>query len=466
MDPSKLALFGFVFILVAIGSALVKDLRKFLLVLTIVFAPLQSAVIFYHFNGLMLMDFPMIALLVLSIFAPEKNFRWSFPGISLAITLFLGWTLITCFTAVNTGWAISEWTRLLRGFLLFVCVANYVNTPARLKAVLYALLGTFAFQAMLGTYQWRYGPLGLRILEEIGYEWRSAGTFEHPGVFGDFLILILPIIVRLFVFHRNTDKKMAWLYFGLLAFGAGGLLGSYGRGPWLSFAGAMVIMFIYSLFQRRLRPRALVPMMLLVAAGIAFAAQYADTILLQFTSEDRKSSSEIRKPLTNVAMNMAEDHAALGAGLGCYRLVSLPYARLEYDPNKGVPLYQLAQIAHNSYLLMTCETGLGGTLTFLFFIFCTFKMGRRVLKLNNSLFSNLSLGMMTGILGFIVSINSGPNIMNHQLIMIMWLFAGWITAMSRLKVAAPATRKPAAPTLADPNGVRLHNDQDLLDVQR
>lgn len=441
MDPSKIALFGFVFLIIGIGFFVVADRRKFLLVLTIVFAPLQSAFIFYHFNGLMLMDFPMLALLGLSLFAPERNFRWSFPGISLAITLFLGWTLVTCFTAENTGWAISEWTRFFRGFLLFVCVANYTNTPSRMNAALGAMLGTFAFQALLGTYQWRYGPLGLRILEEIGYEWRAAGTFEHPGVFGDFLIMILPIVVRLLVFQKHSDKKKAWIYFALLAFGGGGLLGSYGRGPWVSFAGAMMLMFIYSLFQRRLRPRAMAPMMVLTVAGIVFAVGYADTILLQFTSEDRKSSSEIRKPLTNVAMRMAKDHAALGVGFGCYRLVSLPYARLEYDPNKGIPLYQLAQIAHNSYLLMTCETGVGGTLTFLFFIFGIFKMGRRVLKLHNTLFSNLALGMMTGILGFIVSIMSGPNIMNHQLIMFTWMFGGWITGMSRMK-PAPA-RKPS-----------------------
>jgi O-antigen ligase len=306
--------------------------------------------------------------------------------------------------------------------------------------------------------------LGLRILEEIGYDWRAAGTFEHPGVFADFLILILPIVVRLLVFQRHDDKKKAWLYFALLAFGAGGLLGSYGRGPWVSFAGAMIVMFVYSLFQRRLRPRAMAPMLLLAVAGVAFAVQYADTILVQFTGEDRKSSSEVRRPLNNVAMRMAKDHAITGVGLGGYRLVSLPYARLEYDPNKNIPLYQLAQIAHNSYLLITCETGVAGALAWLFFIFSAFRMGRRVLKLNNTLFSNLTLGMLTGMLGFIVSINSGPNIMNHQLIMFTWLFAGWITGMSRHK-PAPA-RRPSVAAPMNGNGISLPANQDLTNLRQ
>jgi O-antigen ligase len=240
----------------------------------------------------------------------------------------------------------------------------------------------------------------------------------------------------------------------------GGLLGSYGRGPWLAFAGAMVLMMIYSLMQRKLRPRARIPIFIMALAGLTFAVQYSDTILDQFISEDRKSSSEVRKPLNNVALHMAQDHAVMGVGLGCYRLVSLPYARLEYDPGIGIPLYQLAQIAHNSYLLMSCETGFVGAVFFLFFIFCALKMGRRAVKLKSPLISNLSLGMMTGLVAFCVSILSGPNVMNHQLIIITWLFAGWMTALSRLKIAAPATRTATPQSVLELENLQQANALD------
>lgn len=468
MDPSKLAFFGVVAIVVMIGTALVKDLRKYFLVLCIVFAPMSSGIIFYRFNGFMLMDFPLLALIVLSLFAPEGRFRWSFPGIGIAIFLFLGWTLATCFLATNSGWAFSEWTRFFRGYLLFVCVVNYTNTPERFRAVLFAVLGTYGFQALLGTYQWRHGPLGLSILEEKGYDWRAAGTFEHPGVYADFLILILPLLVRLFMFQRNVDRRYTVAYLILLALGAGGLLGSYGRGPWLAFAGSMVLMMAYSFTQRRLRPRTKIPVLIMVIAGLGFALQYTDTILDQFFSEDRKSSSEVRKPLINVAMHMAKDHALYGVGLGCYRLNSLPYARLEYDPNVNIPLSQLAQIAHNSYLLMSCETGVPGVLLFTFFVFCAFKMGFRAMRRGSPLLSNISLGLMTGLLGFMVSILSGPNVMNHQLISMTWLFAGWLTAMSRMKMPAPASRPAAAAHKPDLQNVQMPHGGtgiDLLKLQ-
>ena len=156
----------------------------------------------------------------------------------------------------------------------------------------------------------------------------------------------------------------------------------------------------------------------------------------------------------------------MGVGLGCYRLVSLPYARLEYDPSMSIPLYQLAQIAHNSYLLMTCEGGVASTLFFLTFIFCALKMGRRALKLRSSVISNISLGLMTGLVGFSVSILSGPNIMNHQLIMMTWLFAGWLTAMSRLKIAAPAARSAAPANSPELENLQQVNGQNLVDLSK
>jgi len=283
-------------------------------------------------------------------------------------------------------------------------------------------------------------------------------------VYADYLILILPLLVRLFMFQRNVDKRYTYAYLALLVFGAGGLLGSYGRGPWLAFAGSMVLMMLYSLTQRKLRPRTKIPIFIMALAGIAFVIQYSGTILDQFISEDRKSSSEIREPLNAIAMHMAKDHAILGVGLGCYRLVSLPYARLEHDPAMGIPLYQLAQIAHNSYLLMTCETGFAGTFFFLFFIFCALKMGRRALKLKSSLISNLSLGLMTSLVGFCVSILSGPNIMNHQLIIMTWLFAGWLAGMSRLKIAAPAPHTNARPGTLENS--KMLNGQGLVDLTK
>ena len=448
MDASKLAFFGVVAVIVVLGTALVKDVRKYFLVLTIAFAPLASGIIFYHYNGVLLMDFPLLVLLVMAIFAPEKRFRWSFPGIGWAAFALVLWCLVTCANATNFGWAFSEYTRFLRGFLLFLCVANYVNSPARLQAALYALLGTFAFESLLGTYQWRYGALGLTILEEVGYDWRAAGTFIHPGVFADYLIMVIPLVFRLFAFGRVQNKKVLWTYLALLLFGLGALLGSYGRGPWVSFAGALVLMLLFSLTQRRLRPRAGVPLMLMVVIGIAFAIHYAPTITDQFTADFRQSSAEVRKPLNRVAMGMIEDYPVLGVGLGNYRLIAPPYARIEGKRTPDVNWRDYAQIVHNSFLLIACEVGIPGVVLFVCLTLATFRTGLKVLKLKQAHLSNMAVGLMTGLLALCISINTGPNIMNHQILMMFWMIAGFLTAFSRF-IPAPAVHQKKSASVED-----------------
>ncbi len=463
MDPSKIALFVVVAVIIVAGIALAKDLRKYFLVLMILFAPMSSGLIFYHYNGAMLMDFPMLALLLMAFAAPEKKFRWSFPIIGIPALAFVGWSLATCFAASNSGWAFSEFTRILRGYLLCVCVANYVNSPARLKVALNALLATFAFQALLGTYQWRYGPLGLTILEEVGYDWRSSGTFIHPGVFGDYLIVLLPLVLRLFAFHRNSSRQMWLAYLMMFVFGMCALLGSYGRGPWVSFAGAVVLTLIYSLPQKRLRPKAKAPIMIMIVLGIAFGIHYAPTITEQFTDDHRKSSADVRAPLNRVAWRMFNDHAIMGVGLGNYRLVSIPYARKEMGSTPNVNWREYAQIVHNSFMLVLTETGALGLLLLLLLILSAFRVGLKSLKIKNAFLNNLSLGLLAGLLGLCISVNTGPNLMNHQILMMFWLVIGFLIAIKHFKISSPvASKKTATPSPEEASSHTPVNNENAI----
>jgi O-antigen ligase len=211
----------------------------------------------------------------------------------------------------------------------------------------------------------------------------------------------------------------------------------------VSFAGAIVLMLLFSLTQRRLRPRAGIPLMVIVAIGIAFAIHYAPTITEQFTADFRQSSAEVRKPLNRVAMSMIEDYPVLGVGLGNYRLMTPPYARIEGKRTPDVNWRDYAQIVHNSFLLIACEVGIPGVLLFVCLVLAMFRIGLKVLRHKQAHLSNIAVGLMTGLLALCISINTGPNIMNHQILMMFWLIAGFLTALSRLgPMAAIHDKKP------------------------
>lgn len=434
MDTTKLIFFIFVAIVCGVGAALSKNQRRHFLLLLVLFAPLSSGIIFYKLNGIMLMDFPLIVLLLLG-FSSNKKFRFYISQVSLPAIGIVIWGLICVFSAADYGLAISEWTRVLRAYLTFLCIVNYTKTREDIKTIISGLFAGLAFQSLLGVYQWRYGPLGLSFLEEIGYSWRAAGTFIHPAMFGDYLILLLPIVLRLFMFNKTQEKKLTRGY-GLLFFlGIGALMGSYARGPWISFGGSVAIMFIFSIRRKRFRPKLKGVLALLLLFFIIFAIHYGPTIREQFTDKDRKGAAQVRIPLNKVAIRIIKDHLFWGTGLGNYTLLTPQYAQFEATPEHSYR--DLLQHVHNSYLLIAAETGLPGLLFFLGFIVLLFKSGFKVIKSRNTYISNIGIGILTGYLSVLLAFLTGPDYRCHQMLIMFWLIGGFLVALNRLKVKIP-----------------------------
>ena len=425
---SKWAFFIIVGVICSIFTFIVKDKKNYFLFLTILFAPLSNGIIFYHYNGIMLMDFPLIILLVLALFS-SKRFKLFIPQVSLPAVCIIFWDLISALVAIEPGWVISELTRIIRAYLIFICIVNLVKTKKQLQLVLTALLATFSFECAIGIYQWRWGPLGLKIFEEVGYRWRAAATFCHPAIFGDYLILLLPLIFRLFLFYRPKDKQMTILYGVLFFSGTMALFGSYARGPWISLIAAMGIMLFLSIFRKRFHPKVRGAFVVVMLFACIFIIHYYPAIRLQF-SPQRKRAVDIRMPLNRVALRLIKDRPVLGTGLGNYSLISPKYV----IPEKGFAPRHLAQPVHNSYLLIAAETGLPGLFFFLWFVSSLVKRGFRVIRFQNFYISNISIGILTGYLAIFIAFLAGPDYSNHQILMMFWILGGLLVALSRIRV--------------------------------
>ncbi len=434
MDTTKLIFFIFVAIVCGVGAAYSRNQRRYFLLLLVLFAPLSSGIIFYKLNGIMLMDFPLIVLLILG-FSSNKKFRFYISKVSLPAIGIIIWSLICAFSATDSGLAISEWTRVLRAYLTFLCIVNYTKTRADIQTIIAGLFVGLVFQSALGVYQWRYGPLGLTFLEEIGYKWRSAGTFIHPAMFGDYLIFLLPLVLRLFMFYKQQDKIFTRLYGFLFFLGIGALMGSYARGPWISFIGSVAIMFILSIRQKRFRPKLKGALALILLFFIIFAIHYGPTIKEQFVDKNRKGAAQVRIPLNKVAIRIIKDHRFLGTGLGNYTLVTPHYAHFEATPEHSYR--DLLQHVHNSYLLMAAEIGLPGILFFIGFVISLFRYGIKVIKCKNTYISNLGIGILTGYLSVLIAFLAGPDYRCHQILIMFWLIGGFTVALGRLRVKLP-----------------------------
>ncbi len=436
-SSTKGIFFLVVCVLVVLALAIVKSRRRFLLMLLMLFFPFSAGLIFYNYHGIMLTDFPLLVLFII-LLTEKKKFRFAKEG--YFILLLVLWGLITSVNASHQGNAISESLRFLRGILVFWVVTNAVRSPKDLQVTLNAILGGLLFQGLIAAYQWRIGPVGLGFLGEAFYAgcWRTRGTFSHESYFGNYLIMLVPIVFRLFVFYRPASIKLAKAhlrkYGVILILGVLALFTSMTRGPWVSFVLSIGIMIGYSLFKKKLRPRVMAPLIIAMLGAIVFLLRYLPNILSQF-GEDRMQTASIRMPLNKVAVEVIKSNPVFGVGMGNYTLICGQYVKPEQFT--AIPEYHLKQLywdcVHNSFLLVVAESGIVGGFLFLgFFIMIMIKIKRLLTIIVNPFLMNLTIGVATGLLGIFIAFQVSPDIRIHQINVLFFLMASLILVIEKL----------------------------------
>ncbi|MBN2303018.1 MAG: O-antigen ligase family protein [Anaerolineae bacterium] len=293
------------------------------------------------------------------------------------------------FGAISAGAWLSEMVKWGEILLLVLIVLDLDHDPdcaRRWPWIAFGLVLAGSLQALVGLWEFRGGS-GAPHLWIAGFRFfRAFGTFGQPNPFSAFMGLILPLALGLawghaeLAFRRWRERGAGWQQPGALAvlyggFGVlllGGLLASWGRGAWLGFGAAAVVMVC---FAPRRRWQAV---LLLVAGGILVAIlwvmgfvpagiqQRINNAVTEFTGfgdvrgvpvGDENFAIVERLAHWQAAYNMASDHPWLGVGLGNYEAVYAEYGVVSWPRPLGH--------AHNDYLNTLAETGMVGLSAYL-----------------------------------------------------------------------------------------------------
>lgn len=422
----------FIFILGLIISILFlfsrNQSRKLTMFLGFVFV-LQVGWVFYHYTGIFIYDFPILTLIFFGIFS-NKKFKWYFRGLSLPALLFFFWSLLTASVAPIPGWTIAEASKILRGYLAFLAIANHIQTKKDVDYFLYSLFAGILFESFIGIWQWRVGPVGLWFLNENYNAWRATGTYYVPHFLANYLIMFLPIVLRLFIFYRAPSQRLTFFYGIVSAFGVLALFATYARGAWLGFAVGMGIMFLFGLYKMKFMPRIKWAFGIASIGGIIFFAQFLSAILAQF-GDDRQHSIDARYKQYDMAKRIIAGLPLMGTGLGNYSKVSPRFlTSYEWATNDtGARTYMV----HNSYLYYTAETGLVGGFFMLLGIVFLFRMGFRGLKSRSAYFANLTIGILCGDIAIAIAFLWGPDIHLEQFQVQFGMMTGLLVAIQRVE---------------------------------
>jgi putative inorganic carbon (HCO3(-)) transporter len=302
------------------------------------------------------------------------------------------------FAALSVPAWVSEFLKWIEIALLVLIVLDLRH---RWTWIAFGVVLAAVLQALIGLYEFRGGSGAPHLWIANFRYFRAFGTFGQPNPFSAFMGLTLPLALGLAWGHlskaysewkshrrdagdaeKKLGKKLAFsaslrlalvpgllagMYAGCALILLAGLLASWGRGAWLGFGAAGIVLVCFA-------PRRRWIGFLLVVAGsgmfvLLWVAGFVPLSIQQRIESARQDFVGFRDvravPISDenfaiierlahwqAAIYMADAHPFIGVGLGNYE-TAYPAYRIPSWPN---PLGH----AHNDYLNLLAETGLVG----------------------------------------------------------------------------------------------------------
>jgi putative inorganic carbon (HCO3(-)) transporter len=139
-------------------------------------------------------------------------------------------------------------------------------------------------------------------------------------------------------------------------------------------------------------------------------------------------SAESRIPQFEVAFNIIKDKPFLGVGINNYSEVMHRYDNTE----EGLASITKFPV-HNIYLHIAAEMGLFGLFIFIWILAVIFTKGVSYIMQNNDIMVYVVIGMLAGILAFLIHGLFDVASIGSKMFLFMWFFAGIIIAAKNIK---------------------------------
>jgi O-antigen ligase len=380
----------------------------------------------------------------------ERDVRIHHARSALFVPLlaFLGTVLLSLWDAVVLiAYGIPELVKWAEILLLYILVKEHLTKHAapsatggpadaetklatqRLRWLVVVLLGTGAFQALVGIWQFGLrgeGPEHFRILG--GDFFRAYVTFEPPNPYAGYLGLTLALALGV-VIDATRRALMRWytersgganasqpssrsplcqpVGLPLYVFSGGtvgvmlvALLASWSRGAWIGF-GAAVLAMAAALPRKTIWSVLLVILLIVGGAGLYASGQLPASFVARLTAfvQDIRLEDVRGVPINDAnyavverlahwqaALSMMRHHLWTGIGFGCYEAAYPTFALINWPIALGH--------AHNIYLNFAAETGLLGLGAYLILWVVVFWQTWRATRRARGLTRGLAVGLL------------------------------------------------------------------------
>lgn len=347
--------------------------------------------------------------------------------------------LLSFVNTINMKASFQGITKLLKyGFLLVILFAE-VRDVRHVEKIILAALAGLLLVSLDGIYQLVFG---VDLLRQNHYNMtiglpRLNATFPHTNLFGGYLALFISILVPLVLYHAKGKLRTLGIVTALLAlfclfftFCRSAAIGVFFVLVLMSLVRKDKVIFILLLLCALAAP-------LLAPANIKDWSKTTGSLAEAFLNKDRLIIFE-------TSFHMIKQHPFLGVGVNTFSHNYQQYKLRDaiFDPgDEHVP--DQKWYAHDSYLQMTAETGIPYFLVFVGLIFTLFRKGIMFYRgRQDDLLRICSLGLMMGLLAFLIHGVTETNLYNPKIAVLFWFEVGLLMAVVRVGKEADALNLP------------------------
>ena len=275
-------------------------------------------------------------------------------------------------------------------FMSFFLVRMLIDNRARLKAALFTFCTSGLFAGLYGLYQFLSGQVDTTWTDTELFgtlTLRVYATFENPNVYGEYLLLVIPVCIAMIFISKRILPR--FYYLGVSCLLLVNLALTYSRGCYLALLlSALVVIWFGA---RKLLSFGVVGL-------VALPFVLPDNIIARFTSISNlaDTSTSYRLNIWRGTMNMLKDFWPLGIGLGIDNFQHI------YPLYGGV----YAPHAHSLYFQVLSEMGIGGLIlliclcgSILVSLYLAFRRSKKNMARKDKWFALFLLG---GILAFLI----------------------------------------------------------------
>lgn len=358
----------------------------------------------------------MMSLLLMA--SINEDFKFKHYKINMWIIAFAVVIAISSFISISTSESIKIALLMIAFLLFYFVVINVVTTRKQLKGILYIMMLIAIFTALYGIYQYVFGDvysqawLDSEMFEDI--KMRVYSTLENPNVYGEYLLLIIPIAISLFYTEKGWKKKL--FLFITIAITGLALVLTFSRGCWLGIILAVALLAL--IIDKRFIFLEIVVLLLLPFI-------LPDTIIQRFMSigDMTDTSTSYRVYIWMGTLAMLRDYWISGVGMG---LTSF---------NTIYPLYSYNNIkaphSHNLYLQIIVEYGIIGFIVMMGIIYNYFKTVIISMKVKKDI---LLGGLMTGMIGFLIQSMTDHTWYNYRVVLVFWIIIALTVEASQINL--------------------------------